>query len=399
MLNISRLLQNIDDMTDSLRYSKESSQSLTGTGRDKGPVVVWNVTRACNLNCQHCYAGDSSTPHPRELNTRQARKLITELAQMNVPVLLFSGGEPLLRDDIEELIAYAREQGIMVSLSSNGTLIDPVTARELKELGVSYVGISIDGAPVTHNRFRGKDNAYQQTLAGIKNCQQAGQKVGLRFTMVEGNRREIDAIFQLVQEQDIPRICFYHLVPQGKGKSLKKSMISAGAKRQLIDSIITRAKKLQAESPDKEILTVANQSDGVFLYLRLKREGDSRAEKVYNYLRRNGGNRSGQAIACIDWRGEVYPDQFSFAHSAGNVRKKSFAEIWQQDPSRLLEKLRQRHKYITGRCSECEWFEICNGNMRTRAESLTGNYWASDPGCYLTDRETKNFSFSDSPRA
>ena len=387
MLNISRLLRDIDDMTDSLRYSEESQNSLTGTGKNKGPVVVWNVTRACNLNCRHCYAGEKSTPHPRELSTREARKLISDLGYMNVPVLLFSGGEPLLREDIEELIAFAREQGMMVALSSNGTLIDLKTARQLKKLGVSYVGISLDGDSITHNRFRGHNKAYQKTLAGIKNCQKAGQKVGLRFTMVEQNREEIDSIFQLMQEEDIPRLCLYHLVPQGKGSSLQKELMTDNVQRQLIDDIITRAKKLQSSDQNKEILTVANQTDGVFLYLRLKKEGDSRAEKVYKYLQRSGGNRSGQAIACIDWQGEVHPDQFSFAHSVGNIREKSFADIWKNSPPRLLRKLRSRREYITGRCSECKWFEICNGNMRTRAEFLAGDYWASDPGCYLTDSE------------
>ena len=395
MLNISRLLRDIDDMTDSLRYSEKSKDSIAGTGRDKGPVVVWNVTRACNLNCRHCYAGEKSSAHTRELSTREARKLISELAYMNVPVLLFSGGEPLLREDIEELIAFAREQGIMVALSSNGTLIDLEKARRIKQLGVSYVGVSLDGKPITHNRFRGHNNAYQRTLQGIRNCQQVGQKVGLRFTMVKQNREEIGAIFQLMQKENIPRLCLYHLVPQGRGSRLKKQVMTDNARRKLIDNIITRAERLQEQDENREILTVANQTDGVFLYLRLKREDDSRAEKVYKYLQRNGGNRSGQAIACIDWRGEVHPDQFSFAHSAGNVRERSFADIWQQSPSRLLQKLRRRQDHITGRCSECIWFEICNGNMRTRAESLAGDYWASDPGCYLTDREISSQEHTD----
>ena len=389
MLNISRLLRDIDDMTDSLRYSEESKNSLTGTGRDKGPVVVWNVTRACNLNCRHCYAGEKSTPHPRELSTEEARKLISDLGHMNVPVLLFSGGEPLLRNDIKELIAFARDQGIMVALSSNGTLIDLKKAQKIKELGVSYVGISLDGDSITHNRFRGHNNAYQRTLTGINNCQKAGQKVGLRFTMVKQNREEIDSIFQLIQDEDISRLCLYHMVPQGKGSGLQEEMMTDKVQRQLIDDIIDRAKNLQNKDKNKDILTVANQADGVLLYLKLKKEGDSRAEKVYRYLKRNGGNRSGQAIACIDWRGEVHPDQFSLARSVGNIREKSFIDIWQNSPDRELQKLRSRKKHITGRCRECIWFEICNGNMRSRAEFLAGDYWASDPGCYLSDSEIK----------
>jgi len=387
MLNLSTLLRNDKEMEKSLRYSRSSRKSLTGTGEGRGPVVVWNVTRTCNLSCQHCYAGESADPHPRELSTEEGRRLIADLGEMNVPVLLFSGGEPLLRDDLEELIEYARQQGIVVSLSSNGTLLDSDRVIRLKKLGVSYIGISLDGTESTHDRFRGQKGAYERTLAGIRNCRRLGQKVGLRFTMTAENRDEMGSILSLMEEENIPRLCLYHLVPQGRGLQLEDSLIAAENKRKLMDKLITRADEMAETGEEKEILTVANQADGAYLYLRLKEADDSRAESVYRYLKVNGGNRSGQAIACINWKGDVHPDQFSFAHSLGNIRHRSFADIWRDSPVELLQMMREREKHIEGRCSRCRWFEICRGSMRSRAESLAGDFWASDPGCYLKDEE------------
>ncbi len=389
MLNLSRLLaeSGSDSMDDSLRYSRESRHSSSGTGRNRGPVVVWNITRACNLSCRHCYAGEKSFPHPEEISTGEALKVIEDLAQLNVPVLLFSGGEPLMRDDLEKLIERARSLGIRVALSSNGTLLTEQLARRLEGLDLSYIGISIDGNAELHNDFRRDDSAFERSIEGLRRCREIGQKVGLRFTMVEENRRALSDIFRLMEREDIPRLCLYHLVPQGRGINFRDRMMAAEEKRALLDKIIERADDLADRSDKWQILTVANQADGVYLYLKLKESGDPRAERIYRYLARSGGNRSGQAIACIDWRGKVHPDQFSFSHNVGDLRKRSFIDIWRDSPVELLQKLRNREEYIEGRCSRCRWFEICGGSMRSRAEALKGSYWAADPGCYLKEEE------------
>ena len=400
IINLSKLLTEVQSYGDKLRYSKKSKGARTGTRHDLGPVVVWNATRACNLSCQHCYAGSDGSRNPEELSTEEARDFIDQLAALNVPVLLISGGEPLLRSDLEELIKEAVSSGIRVTLSTNGTLITPEKAARFKELGVSYVGISIDGLPETHNHFRGEEKAFARALTGIKNCQQVGQKVGLRYTLTAFNREEVPAVFDLLLEENIARLCFYHLVHQGRGSTLNEAALSGEETRETLDYIIFRSDRLPQEHGDKEILTVANHVDGIYLYLKLLEDGDPRAERILQYLKYNGGNRSGTALACVDWKGNVHPDQFSMNHNLGNIREKSLKSIWQSADSGLLQKLRNRRSYLQGRCANCSWLPVCNGNFRARAEAATGDYWAEDPGCYLTAAELARGSsvFQNNPQ-
>ncbi|MFW5993927.1 MAG: radical SAM protein [Halanaerobiaceae bacterium] len=387
MISLSKLLADVDSYGDSLRYSRQSKKARSGTRTDRGPVIVWNSTKACNLTCRHCYASADAEPDANELTTEEGFELIDQLEDLNVPVLLLSGGEPLMRPDLFELIAYAREKGIRVTLSTNGTLIDQKVARKLKNLGVSYVGISLDGLEETNDRFRGQKGAFQSALNGIRNCLEIDQKVGLRFTITQANYQDIPGIFELLEKEKIPRICFYHLVASGRGERLGSTPIPLKKKRKIIDDLIERTDELLSKGGGQEILTVANHTDGIYLYYKLRQEGDPRAEQVLKYIGLNQGNRSGQAIGCVDWLGNVHPDQFSFNHNLGNIRDESLVDIWRDNPAELLVKLRNRGEHITGRCSECSWFENCSGNFRARAEAVLADYWASDPGCYLTDKE------------
>ena len=179
MIGISKLYCGTVEPSDALRYGRESSQlpsHLLQFSADKRPVVVWNVTQQCNLKCVHCYAHAKATGGRDELSTRQGKELIDDLAQFGVPVLLFSGGEPLVREDLPELAAYAVQNGMRAVISTNGTLITPETARVLKDIGLSYVGISLDGMKDINDRFRGVDGAFDAALEGISNCQAAGIK-------------------------------------------------------------------------------------------------------------------------------------------------------------------------------------------------------------------------------
>ena len=386
MLNLSKLLIDSSHYGDKLRYSKHSKGTKKGTRDDMGPIVVWNCTKACNLSCKHCYANADSSEAEDELSTEEAKEFIDDLADYNVPVLLFSGGEPLMRDDLDELIGYAVDKDLRVTISTNGTLITEERGERFKDLGVSYVGISLDGLEETNDRFRGSEDAFERALRGIRNCQDAGQKVGLRFTMTDYNRKEIPDIFDLVLEEDIPRVCFYHLVHKGRGEELNDAALTGQEKREVMEYIFDRTEDLLSEQDDKEILTVGNHVDGIFLYLNMLEENDERADLVLRYLENNGGNRSGIAIACVDWSGDVHPDQFTMGHTVGNVRDRSFGSIWNDDDS-LLGKLRDRSSRVKGRCYGCDWFDVCNGNFRARAEASTGDLWAEDPGCYLTLEE------------
>ncbi len=390
MLNLSKLLIDSSHYGDKLRYSKHSKGSKKGTRDDMGPIVVWNCTRACNLSCKHCYASADGSKAQDELSTEEAKEFIDDLADHNVPVLLFSGGEPLMRDDLDELIGYATDKGLRVTISTNGTLITEERAETFEDLGVSYVGISLDGLEETHDRFRGSEDAFKRALRGIRNCQDAGQKVGLRFTMTDYNRDEIPQIFDLVIQEDISRLCFYHLVHKGRGKELNDAALTDREKRKIMKSIFDRTEEILKEHEDKEILTVGNHVDGIFLYLDMIEEDDERAERVLRYLENNGGNRSGIAIACVDWSGDVHPDQFTMGHTVGDVRERSFGDIWDDDET-LLGKLRDRESRVKGRCHGCDWFDVCNGNFRARAEASYDDLWAEDPGCYLTLEELDRY--------
>ncbi len=387
MISISKLLCESKNFGDFLRYSPSSREQRHGAAAGQGPVVVWNMTRACNLRCMHCYASAHPEKHPRELSTAEGKKFIDDLAAFKVPVLLFSGGEPLMRPDFFELAAHAASRGIRATVSTNGTLITPEAARRLKEIGVGYVGISLDGIGESNDRFRGKAGAFEAALQGIRNCLAAGVRVGLRFTINRHNYNQLEPIFELVEREDIPRVCFYHLVYSGRGKGMRGDDISHAQSRAALDLIMERTLDFHRRGKPREVLTVDNHADGVYVYLKLLQRDPARAERVYRLLRHNGGNRSGVAIAAVDWEGCVHPDQFTLHHTFGNVRERSFGEIWTDLSHPILAGLKNRHPLLKGRCARCRWLELCNGNFRSRAEAVYNDFWAPDPACYLTDEE------------
>jgi len=312
---------------------------------------------------------------------------IEDLARFGVPVLLFSGGEPLARPDLPELAAYAVKKGMRAVISTNGTLITRPMAQTLKRIGLSYVGISLDGLEEINDRFRGVDGAFQKALSGINNCKEAGIKVGLRFTINKANRVEIPKIFNLIEEMDIPRVCFYHLVYSGRGSKLIQEDLSHAETRQAVNLIIDITKALHNKGKPKEVLTVDNHADGPLLFLRLLKENPPRAKEVLELLKMNKGNNSGIGIGCISWNGEVHPDQFWRHYSFGNVKDRPFSEIWADTSDPLMKKLKEKKKHVKGRCVDCRWLDVCAGNFKVRAEAVTDDVWAPDPACYLTDDE------------
>ncbi|OGP87634.1 MAG: 12,18-didecarboxysiroheme deacetylase, partial [Deltaproteobacteria bacterium RBG_19FT_COMBO_43_11] len=350
------------------------------------PVVVWNMTRRCNLKCIHCYSSSTDIDYPNELSTQEGKKIIDDLAQFGSPVILFSGGEPLLRPDLLELAQYAVDRKMRAVLSTNGTLITKEIAAKLQKIGLSYVGVSLDGLEKTHDRFRGKKGAFAQAIQGIRNCRQAGIKVGIRFTVNKHNLPDVAAMFDLLRSEKIERLCFYHLVYTGRGSKLRQEDLTHQETRKLLDLIMSQTKKMFAEGLQPEILTVDNHADGPYLYLKVKEENPARAKEVLELLEMNEGNSSGHGIGCISWDGEVYADQFWRNQPLGNIRQKPFSKIWLDEKNELLVKLKDKKKYVTGRCAACLWLSVCGGNFRARAEA-TGDIWGPDPACYLTDEE------------
>ena len=392
MIGISKLYCGAVEPGDVLRYNRESGRlpsHLLQFSRDKKPVVVWNMTRRCNLRCVHCYSSSQNIRYGNELIPAEAKAMIRDLATFGSPVLLFSGGEPLMHRGLPELARYAVDQGMRAVISTNGTLITRQNAAAFKEIGLSYVGVSLDGMKVTHDHFRGVEGAFDTAMKGIRTCRDLGIKVGVRFTINRHNVEDVPAIFDLLEKENIPRCCFYHLVYSGRGSKLIGEDLSHDQTRALLDLIMDRTKDLFSRGLEKEILTVDNHADGPYLYLRLQKENPGRAAEVLELLKMNEGNSSGNGIACISWDGEVHADQFWRGISFGNVRKRPFSEIWMDTGNALMAKLKDKKPYVTGRCAQCRWLDICAGNFRARSEAVTGDIWAPDPACYLTDEEIK----------
>jgi len=390
MIGISKLYCGTVEPSDALRYGRRSADlpsHLLQFSADKKPVVVWNATKACNLRCVHCYARSDERVHEKELSHEEGLALLDDLAAFGVPVVLFSGGEPLMRPDLVELARYAVSKGMRAVISTNGTLIDGETAARLRDVGLSYVGVSLDGLEEVNDRFRGRKGAFKAAVQGIRNCKEVGLKVGLRFTINRLNMQEVGPIFDLLEREEIPRVCFYHLVYAGRGSNLMEEDLDAGETRRVVDLIIDRTRELHERGKSMEVLTVDNHADGPYLYLRMLEEGNPRAPEVLELLRMNEGNNSGRGFGCISWDGSVHADQFWRHETFGNVRERPFSEIWTDLSNPLMARLKDKKKYVKGRCAWCRWLDVCGGNFRVRAEAATGDLWAPDPACYLSDEE------------
>ena len=390
MIGRSKLYCRTVEPSDVLRYGRQAKKlpsHMLQFSSDKKPVVVWNVTRNCNLRCVHCYSQSDGMDYHGEMTTEEGKKMLSDLGHFGVPVILFSGGEPLVRKDLFELGKYARDLGMRVVISTNGTMINRRVAGELKDIGVSYVGVSLDGIGNTNDSFRGVKGAFDRALRGIRHCKESGIKVGLRFTINKRNVDDVPGIFDLMENEDIERICFYHLVYSGRGSQLIDEDLNKEQTRDVVDLIIERTADLHRRGKKVEVLTVDNHADGVYLYMKLLKEDAVRAGEVLKLLKMNGGNSSGYGIGCVSWDGSVYADQFWRHHTFGNVKERTFSEIWMDMSDPLMKKLKNKKLYVKGRCAECKYLDICGGNFRVRAEAVTGDIWAEDPACYLTDEE------------
>jgi len=392
MIGISKLYCGAVEAADALRYGRHSGKlpsHLLQFSADKKPVVVWNMTKRCNLKCVHCYAKAVDPEGTDQISTEQAKTMIDDLAAYGAPVMLFSGGEPLVRKDLVELASHATSKGMRAVISTNGTLITKEKARELKSVGLSYVGISLDGGEEIHDKFRKVPGAFKKALEGVANCQAEGLKVGLRFTINKRNQSEVTKLFEIIREREVPRICFYHLVYSGRGSELIKEDLDHAETRAVVNLIMDETKKLFDAGLPKEVLTVDNHADGPLVYYRLLKEDPRRAAEVMELLQMNEGNSTGRGIGCISWDGQVHADQFWRQHSFGNVLERPFSQIWDDPNIELLHKLKDKKPHVKGRCAACRFLNICGGNFRARAEAFYGDVWAQDPACYLTDDEIR----------
>lgn len=352
-----------------------------------GPVVIWNLIRRCNLTCQHCYSISADKDFPGELSTQEVFAVMDDLKAFHVPVLILSGGEPLLRPDIFEISQRAKGMGFYVGLSSNGTLITEQNIDAIKAIGYDYVGVSLDGIEATHDKFRRKQGAFVESLHGIRLCRDAGIKIGVRFTLTQDNAHDLPALLDLVESEGISKFYLSHLNYAGRGNKNRAHDAFLETTRNAMDLLLTRCWKAISAGRDVEYVTGNNDADGVYLLLWVRQNFPHLEEHMRIKLAQWGGNSSGVNVANIDNLGVVHPDTFWWHHALGNVKTRPFSEIWQDTSDPLMAGLKAQPRNIKGRCSHCQYFDICGGNTRVRALQLSNDPWNEDPACYLSDEE------------
>lgn len=364
---------------------------LTAARKPPGPVVIWNLVRRCNLTCKHCYSISADKDFPGELNTQQVFKVMDDLKNFKVPVLILSGGEPLLRPDIFEISAHAKNMGFYVGLSTNGTLITEKNINKIAEVGYDYVGISIDGMEKTHDLFRRRQGAFKESMLGIDLCKQHGIKVGMRFTLTQDTVAELPDILDLMEQKKIDKFYLSHLNYAGRGNKNRKDDVIHKMTRSAMNLLFDRCWEHIQSGKNIEFVTGNNDADGVFLMQWAEKNIADIFYKKQHELKQRlenwGGNASGVNISNIDNLGEVHPDTFWWNYNLGNVKKRNFSEIWQDTSDPLMAGLKQNKRPLKGRCEKCKHKLICGGNTRVRAYQLTGDPWQEDPACYLTDEE------------
>ena len=356
-----------------------------------GPVVIWNLIRRCNLTCKHCYAQSADHDYVGELNTQEVFTVMDDLRAFGVPVLILSGGEPLLRPDFFDIAQRAKRLGFYTSLSTNGTLIDAAMADRIAAIDFDYVGISLDGLRPTHDKFRRLEGAFDRSLQALRLLRERNLKTGLRFTMTALNAHDFPALLELMRAEQVQKFYFSHLNYAGRGNTHRAKDAQHLATREAMDRLFDRAWDAAAQGLDEEYVTGNNDADGAYLQMWLQQRHPDIAQRhgadLRNRLVAWGGNASGVHVANIDNLGHVHPDTMWWHHDLGSVRERPFSAIWQDTSDPLMAGLKQRPRPVGGRCRTCRHFDLCGGNTRVRAQQLSGDPWAEDPGCYLSDME------------
>lgn len=360
-----------------------------------GPVVIWNLIRRCNLTCKHCYSISADRDFPGELSTAEAFTVMDDLKAFGVPVLILSGGEPLLRPDIFEISTRAKAMGFYVGLSTNGTLIAEHNIKRIAAVGYDYVGISIDGLRETHDRFRRLVGAFDASMRGIRLCHSHGIKVGMRFTMTQDNAHELPQLLALMEQEGIDKFYLSHLNYAGRGNINREHDVFLETTRWAMDLLFDTCWRDVVDGKNKEFVTGNNDADGVYLLHWIEKNFPERVAHMHTKLAQWGGNSSGVNVANIDNLGNVHPDTFWWHYNLGNVRERPFSEIWCDTADPLMAGLKAQPRKIKGRCGACRYFDICGGNTRVRAHQLTGDFWAEDPACYLSDEEIGVHGFGE----
>lgn len=393
MIRITRLLHGKGTVSELIKRRKGSlsdvpSELLAFTEANR-PLVFWNLTNRCNLLCSQCYINaKSGNSNNEELSTDEAKNFIDNLAEMKIPLLMFSGGEPLLRKDLWELASYAKSKGLKTALSSNGTLITKEIAAKIKKVSIEYVGISLDGVnQKTHDAIRGKPGSFKKSIQALKNCVDIGLKCGVRITATAENLNEILSLLDLTVKLKIPRFCLYWLVPSGRGRELSRSKnLEKSDVEQILEGLYEKTKELDPN--EFEILTVDGPQDGIYIIKKMEKENLPGYRDALKLLQLTGDSCSaGIRIANVDPFGNVFVCQFAQLDELkiGNVRDRKFSEIWKDNNNPILSAFRNKIENLSGKCGECDHKELCGGGCRIRAYIQYNDLWAEDPLCPINE--------------
>ena len=351
------------------------SPSPNSSPPEKGDTVrmiAWEVTRSCNLNCVHCRAAANSGPYPGELSTEKCFQLINEIAAMSSPLIILTGGEPLLRPDIFEIASYGTNKGLRMVMATNGTLVNTATAKKMIQSGIKRVSISIDGKDAaSHDAFRQENGAFAAAMAGIDAMKEAGMEFQINTTITTANLKQIKDILELTKKLGAAAHHIFLLVPTGRGRNLAEQAITAAEYEETL-------MWFHQESMSCEIQLKATCAPHYFRILHQNKiKGDEPKKKAGGRFHESTRGCLGGITFCfISHIGQVQPCGY-LELDCGNVQKQSFSEIWEN--SEVFQNLRDLSKY-GGKCGRCEFIKVCGG-CRARAYEATGDYLAEEPLC------------------
>ena len=371
------------------RLSNLIKSTIQGTPSREldGSIAIWNFTNRCNLSCLHCYSR-ADLDAKDTLSTEDIMQTLPKLRENGVKFIIFSGGEPLTRKDIYDIAARCKELGIVTYLSTNGLYTTTHNAQKILDT-FDYVGISIDGSPKVHDKFRGLDGAFEESMKAVNLLNSYNQtKVGIRFTMTKDTYDDLAFIFDLAEKHNIPKLYISHLVYSGRGLDNLEMDISKEQRTKAVNFIIDKAFEYYENGTGIEIVTGNMEMDAILFLEKFSSKYPDLVTQMRERLVKWGGNSAGRKLLNIDSFGNVKPDPF-FPETIGNILSEEFGDIWTNQPIPLLEKLRIHPREISGTCATCKQIDICNGGSRSRAYAIYGDMWAQDPSCYLTEQQMR----------
>ncbi len=335
-------------------------------------LIAWEITGACNLACKHCRAEALTDPFPDELSTKEAKALIDTFPLTGDPVVIFTGGEPLMREDVFELAEYAGSKGLRCVMAPNGTLINAQNAKKMRETGIQRCSISIDGPDASsHDEFRGVPGAFDAAVRGIEHLKSQGIEFQINTTVTRDNLNSFHNIFHLAEDLGAVAWHIFMLVPTGRGAALSEQIISAAEYERTLNWFYDFRK-----TTDMHLKATCAPHYYRIMRQRARAEGVAVDRENFGLDAMTRGCLGGIGFCFISHSGQVQPCGY-LELDCGQVRKQPFNEIWESSPQFM--KFRDQPSY-KGKCGVCEYHNVCGG-CRARAHTMSGDYLAEEPLC------------------